>query len=100
MSYKTEQEAFWAGDFGNAYIGRNQGAALLASNLDFFAKSLRMAQGLGSCLEFGANIGMNLRALKLLYPQQEQHAIEINAAAASELGTLLPAGHVFHGSIL
>jgi len=38
MTYKTEQEAFWAGEFGNDYIDRNQGDALLASNLDFLAR--------------------------------------------------------------
>ena len=68
MTFKTEQEAFWAGDFGTEYIQRNQGDALLASNLDFFAKALRQARGVQSCIEFGANIGMNLKALKLLHP--------------------------------
>jgi pseudaminic acid biosynthesis-associated methylase len=100
MKFTTEQEAFWAGEFGTNYIDRNKGDKLLASNLDFFAKSLRCARGIASCMEFGANIGMNLRALKLLFPQQEQHAIEINAAAARELGTFVPAERVFHGSIL
>jgi pseudaminic acid biosynthesis-associated methylase len=98
--YKTEQEAFWAGDFGNQYIGRNAGNELLASNLAFFAKALAKAQGLGNCIEFGANIGMNLRALKLLYPKQEQYAIEINPSAATELGTIIPSGNVFQTSIL
>lgn len=37
--YKTEQEAFWAGDFGTEYIGRNDSDQLLASNLNF---SLRL----------------------------------------------------------
>ena len=36
MTLKTEQEAFWAGDFGTEYIQSNQGDALLASNLDFW----------------------------------------------------------------
>ena len=54
--------------FGTEYIQRNRGDALLASNLDFFAKALRGTRGVRSCIEFGANIGMNLRALKLLYP--------------------------------
>ena len=40
MSFKTEQEAFWAGDFGTEYIAAQPGDALLASNLDFFAKAL------------------------------------------------------------
>lgn len=99
MTFKTEQESFWAGEFGTAYIDRNQGAKLLASNLDFFARSLRGARGIESCMEFGANIGMNLRALKLLHPAIEPHGIEINAAAASQLRSLVSPERVFEGSI-
>lgn len=100
MPFKTEQEAFWAGDFGVDYIGRNRGDALLASNLDFFGKALRQARGLASCIEFGANIGMNLRALKLLHPAQEQFGIEINPEAARQLGEFIPPGNVSQQSIL
>ncbi len=100
MTFKTEQEAFWAGEFGTAYIGRNQGDALLASNLDFFGKALRQARGLASCIEFGANIGMNLRALKLLHPSQQQFGIEINTEAARQLAQVLPPHNVFQQSIL
>ncbi len=100
MTFKTEQEAFWAGEFGTEYIQRNQGDALLASNLDFFAKALRAARGIKTCIEFGANIGMNLKALKLLHPAQEQHGIEINADAVRELAQVIPSSHVHHSSIL
>lgn len=100
MTYKTEQEAFWAGDFGNAYIHRNQGDALLASNLSFFSKALSNARGVRSCIEFGANIGMNIKALQLLHPGIDAHAIEINAAATTELKKIIPDDHVFHTSIL
>jgi spore coat polysaccharide biosynthesis protein SpsF len=100
MTFKTEQEAFWAGDFGTDYIQRNQGDALLASNLDFFAKSLRCARGINSCIEFGANIGMNLKALKLLHPSIDVHAIEINSEAAKHLGTFIPPAQVHNTSIL
>ena len=100
MTFKTEQESFWAGEFGTAYIDRNQGDKLLAANLDFFAKSLRGARGVRSCMEFGANIGMNLRALKLLHPALEQHGIEINAEAANQLRSLVSPQRVFEGSIL
>ncbi len=98
--FTTEQEAFWAGEFGTEYIERNQGEQLLAANLDFFGKALRQARGLASCIEFGANIGMNLRALKLLFPRQEQHAIEINPEAAAQLAGYMPAQHVYNRSIL
>ena len=100
MTFKTEQEAFWAGEFGTEYIQRNQGDALLASNLDFFAKALRATRGVKTCIEFGANIGMNLKALKLLHPTQEQHGIEINADAALQLAQVIPAEHVHQTSIL
>lgn len=90
MRYKTDQEAFWAGDFGTQYMQRNQGDAMLAANLDFFAKALRQCRGLHSCIEFGANIGMNLKALKLLHPGVAAYAIEINAEAAKQLTTIIP----------
>jgi len=99
-NYRTEQEAFWAGTFGTDYIQRNQGDQLLASNLAFFAKALAAAQGAKSCVEFGANIGMNLRALRLLHPDMALHGIEINADAAAELAGFLGAANVQHGSIL
>ncbi len=99
MIFKTEQEAFWAGDFGTEYSKRNQGDVLLASNLNFFAKSLRATSSLKSCIEFGANIGMNLKALKLLYPTQVQHAIEINVDAALQLEQVIPSEHVYKCSI-
>jgi pseudaminic acid biosynthesis-associated methylase len=100
MTFKTEQEAFWAGAFGTEYIQRNQGDALLASNLNFFARALRAARGVNTLIEFGANIGMNLKALKLLHPAQEQHGIEINADAARELAQVISPSHVHHSSIL
>jgi pseudaminic acid biosynthesis-associated methylase len=98
--FKTDQEAFWAGDFGTEYIQRNQGDVLLASNLDFFTKALRGARGVKSCIEFGANIGMNLKALNLLHPEIDAHAIEINADAARQLGTVIPPTSVYNTSIL
>jgi pseudaminic acid biosynthesis-associated methylase len=100
MTFKTEQESFWAGAFGTEYIQRNQGDALLASNLDFFAKALRATRGVQTLIEFGANIGMNLKALKLLYPGFDQYGIEINADAALELAQVISPDHVYQTSIL
>ena len=88
--HTTEQESFWAGEFGNDYIERNQGAKLLASNLNFFTKALSQSRGLNSCMEFGANIGMNLKALSLLYPSIDLKAVEINENAAAELANVIP----------
>ena len=99
MEFKTEQERFWAGDFGDAYIDRNQGDKLLASNLNMWVNMLKNAKKLDSCIEFGANIGMNLKALKLLHPEQDQFGIEINSDAAIELEKVIPASNVFKSSI-
>jgi len=100
VTFKTEQETFWAGQFGNEYSQRNRSDSLLASNLDFFSKALRHTRELRSCIEFGANIGMNIKALKLLYPGIEAHAIEINAEAAAELKTVVPIDCVYNTSVL
>ena len=100
MTFKTEQEAFWAGEFGNAYIERNQGDALLASNLDFFSKALRATRGVKTCIEFGANIGMNLKAIQLLLPSIDISAIEINTTAAEQLSKVIEPAKIFNSSIL
>jgi pseudaminic acid biosynthesis-associated methylase len=97
--YKTEQEKFWAEIFGDEYIQRNQGDKLLAANLNFFSKALAMAGDLKSCIEFGANIGMNLKALKLLYPTMNLRGIEINSKAASELEKVIGSTNVINSSI-
>lgn len=98
-NYVTPQEAFWAGSFGSEYIGRNDSNQLLASNLNFFAKALNRAGRITSCLELGANIGMNLKALQLLYPSVELRAAEINPDAAKVLGGLIGEKNVYLGSI-
>jgi len=98
--FKTEQESFWAGSFGSEYIRRNQGDALLASNLSFFAKALQSSRDTQSCIEFGANIGMNLKALSLLQPSWDLHGIEINVDAASELMKVISSSNVYSTSIL
>lgn len=97
--YKTEQEAFWVGEFGTEYIGRNNSDQLLASNLNFFTKALNQAGRISSCLEFGANIGMNLKALQLIYPGIALKAVEINPDAAKLLGDLIGPANVYEGSI-
>lgn len=97
--FKTEQENFWAESFGNEYIDRNQGTQLLASNLNFFTKALERAGKINSCLEFGANIGMNLKALKLLYPSIFLNGIEINKQAAKELSQVIGENNVINSSI-
>lgn len=97
--YRTEQEDFWAGDFGKGYMERNKGDFLLASNLNFFNKALKFTHGIQTCIEFGANIGMNLKALRLLFPNLRAFGVEINTDAAKQLALEIGEKNVFTGSI-
>lgn len=101
-SFQTEQEQFWAGEFGTNYIQRNQNAASIATNIAFFSRALRQTSRIDSCLEFGANIGLNLRALRQLLPSAALSAVEINGDAARTLGEWLSStgGEVTQASIL
>ncbi|MBZ0104043.1 MAG: pseudaminic acid biosynthesis-associated methylase [Sulfuricella denitrificans] len=87
-NYKTAQESFWAGEFGDAYADRNQGQHWVAANLAFFSKVLTRTSDIGSIIEFGANIGLNLMALKQLLPKAKLSAIEINQKAVDGLNSL------------
>jgi pseudaminic acid biosynthesis-associated methylase len=99
-AFKTEQEEFWAGEFGRKYIERNDNDALVASNINLFSKALRGVEKIVDMIEFGANIGLNLRALKPLFPSLDQHAVEINPVAAARLRELIGEDHVYEGSVL
>lgn len=79
--FTTEQEKFWAGSFGDKYTDRNQGRKILAGNLALFSKILSRTTNVKSVIEFGANLGMNLQAIKLLVPEADLSAIEINKKA-------------------
>ena len=85
MKYQTEQEGFWAGAFGDAYVDRNAGEAVRASKTAFWSRVLQGTRGVERILELGANIGLNLHALRWLLPSAELSAVEINTHAADVL---------------
>lgn len=97
----NEQESFWAEEFGNDYIDRNKSAKLLASNLNFFARCLSKIENPSSVIEFGANIGMNLKALRLLFPELSTlKGLEINETASARLAELIGEENVINSSIV
>lgn len=98
--YKTEQEKFWANDFGDEYIKRNQGDWLVASNMALFSSILKLTRGVNSLVEFGANIGMNIKALEVLLPASKIDVVEINQKASQELEKFKRIRKVFNQSIL
>lgn len=83
--FKSEQEHFWAGEFGDEYVTRNQGDIFIANNISLFAKILSRTHSIKSLIEFGANIGINLQAIRQLIPKAEISAVEINQKAVEKL---------------
>jgi spore coat polysaccharide biosynthesis protein SpsF len=77
---KNEQEKFWSGSFGNNYIKRNNSNKLIDCNENFF-KTVFKNKKISQCLEIGSNIGLNLIALKKIFPDIDRYAIEINKKA-------------------
>lgn len=98
--WKTEQEAFWAGDFGNQYVDRNQGANLVASNAHLFSQIFSRTGQLESVLEFGSNIGLNLEAIHQIFPKVELSGIEINKQAVKHLKQLKFLKKIYSSSII
>lgn len=85
MAFKTEQENFWATTFGDEYINRNDDLQIIAGNINLFSKILGRTIGIKSVIEFGSNIGNNLKAISALIPNCEISAIEINQKAVDIL---------------
>jgi hypothetical protein len=65
----TAQEQLWRGEFGDAYVDRNEVTdERLAALTQFWAGIMGRMEGAAprSILEVGANIGLNLRTIKRL----------------------------------
>ena len=82
MTFKTEQEKFWAGEFGNEYVLRNDGEDLVTANIAVFSDVLKATSDVKSIVELGCNRGLNLRALSRINKNFELCGYEINANAA------------------
>jgi len=84
---KNFQENLWRGEFGDAYVDRNAvDPAMLAARTASWSEILKTIAGAPptSILEVGANIGLNLRALRRLTPAAF-YALEPNEKARERL---------------
>jgi len=99
-NYKTEQELFWSQEFGNKYIDRNKSDNSIASKCVLLSKIIDRTKNVNSIIEYGANIGLNLQALKFILPQCKISALEINSKAVKELERWGGVDEVFQDSIL
>ena len=97
--YNTEQESFWAGDAGAQYVERTRSDAMFRAKINFFSKILSRTHNVKSVIEYGANIGYNLRALQNLNPELNLAGVEINPTAHKELSEI-PGVNAINDSIL
>ena len=100
MNFKTEQENFWANDFGNKYINRNKLDNLLPKKINLFSEIFRRVSLVNNIIEFGPNSGVNLIAIKKLMPSVNLNAVEINANAVTNIKKLKLCKKVWNESIL
>lgn len=85
----SEATDFWRGDFGDRYSERCAGDQLIKNNEALFRKALlpMFYTTPMRVIEFGANIGLNIHALRRIAPFStcEFSAVEPNEKAADEL---------------
>jgi pseudaminic acid biosynthesis-associated methylase len=101
-SKKSPQLEFWRGAFGDDYIERNPlNEATVRARVAMWMRILKPLEGrpLDSILEVGANIGVNLAALRQLTAAR-LYALEPNEKARAQLvaGGLVPAANALGGS--
>jgi pseudaminic acid biosynthesis-associated methylase len=97
--FDTPQEEFWAGNFGDEYIERNKGDLLIKNNIALFKKIFQKTKDIRTIIEFGANIGLNLLAIRQILPGIDLSAVEINDKAV-ELLRNIGGIRIYHESIL
>lgn len=80
---------FWSGEFGDKYHARNN-RDLIKNNIALFEKIFfnNLTVYPYSILEFGAGTGLNIWALKKIFPIALYSAVEINKNACKELDTI------------
>jgi spore coat polysaccharide biosynthesis protein SpsF len=100
MSKKlSDQEKFWQGDFGTDYIDRNKSNQLLSSNVSMFSRIFDSLHDVSTIAEFGCNVGMNLRALRSIFPDMDLTGIDINPDAINHVNEWAEANGIL-GSIV
>jgi pseudaminic acid biosynthesis-associated methylase len=88
VSYITEQENFWQGEFGSEYVERSCRGDY--ERIALWSRILSRTSKIDAVLELGANRGLNLIAINQLMPKVQLSAVEINKKAANELRSVFP----------
>lgn len=80
----SSQEKFWSGEFGDDYTDRTYTDQEMKSNIYFWSTMIKKMPDASSFIEYGCNLGMNLRALRSIDDKLKLRGIEINKKAAEK----------------
>ena len=100
MKFNTNQEEFWAKEFGDKYLERNKIEDIVPNKINLFSEIFQNISSANSFLEFGPNIGINLIAIKKLKPHAQLYAVEINSQATKILKKSEICTNLWNDSIL
>jgi pseudaminic acid biosynthesis-associated methylase len=97
--YNSEQEQFWAQTYAKDYISKNSSFDQKLG-VEAWQTMLRRAEGVGSLLECGCNIGRNLQFLDVALPTASKSVIEISKPAFEFVSRAHRLSQAFNGAIL
>ncbi len=104
QKYKTPQENFWAGKFGNKYLKRNNKrynkSVFYKSKKKLFDIALKKIKNIKSCIELGAGSGHNIKCLRQKYPKALMRAVEINKSSVKQIKKIINEKNIYNESIL
>jgi spore coat polysaccharide biosynthesis protein SpsF len=89
MEFQTSQEQLWGDpDFGNDYQQRNNDISLFKCKKYMYKQVFKHIDSVSSVIEFGPNIGLNLKAITELNTNiNDIRAVELNKQACEILKT-------------
>lgn len=79
------QEMLWSGKLGNDYTIDNDKEIYIKRKMEIFKPILDKKLVINTVLEYGANVGFNIPAIKQFYPKAKYYGVEINKIAYDKL---------------
>lgn len=99
MTYKTEQEDFWANTYAADYIKKNSDFDVLDGQ-KAWQEMLSKTDSISTILECGCNIGRNIKFLNKILPSAKKSIIELSKPAYDFVINNMEIQNSFNGSII
>jgi len=100
MGFHSDQEGFWAEEYSKEYIEKNNNFDHVLGS-EGWSKILKCTNyGINNYLEFGCNIGRNIKQLQNVLPEAKPSIIEISKDAYNFVTSEYDFDQTFNGPIL